>query len=84
VAESRFPGWEAAIDGAFRPLDESGGRYLSVPVPAGRHRVELAFTSTHLAAGGALSAAGIALVAALLLAPLRPVVSRLARGPRGR
>ncbi|HSM58514.1 MAG TPA: DUF6541 family protein [Candidatus Sulfomarinibacteraceae bacterium] len=65
-----FPGWEARVDG--QPVETELGRpegFLVVPVPAGEHVVELAFTETPvrrlswlLSAAGLLLSLGLAVV----------------------
>jgi hypothetical protein len=38
-----FPAWKARVDGASTPVLVANGRDLAVPVPGGRHRVEIAY-----------------------------------------
>jgi hypothetical protein len=59
------PGWTARVDGRPVPL-RAHGRHRSVPVRAGRRRVEMAYRPPGLAA--ALAACGLGLAAALVLA----------------
>jgi hypothetical protein len=69
VRDARDPGWRAALDGRPQPLAEAG-RHFQVPIPAGRHRLELSYHARGLPAAYGLSL--LALVATGLLA----------RGPR--
>ncbi|MFA5786397.1 MAG: YfhO family protein [Actinomycetota bacterium] len=43
VGESYFPGWKATLDGSPAPVVEADGAFLGVAVPAGQHRLELAY-----------------------------------------
>jgi hypothetical protein len=43
VANPMFPGWTARVDGRPVPLTVPSGDAIRVRVPAGRHRVELAY-----------------------------------------
>jgi uncharacterized membrane protein YfhO len=65
VREARAPGWRAALDGRPQPL-VAGGRHIEVPVPAGRHRLELAYEARGLR--GAYGLSLLALAATFLLA----------------
>jgi hypothetical protein len=63
------PGWSARVDGRPAPL-RARGKHRSVGVPAGRSRVEMAYSPPGLAA--ALAACGLGLcVAAVLARPRR-------------
>lgn len=65
VRDGWAPGWTARVDGKAAPLRPSG-RHRAVDVPAGRHRVEMAYSPPGLAA--ALALAGLALAGAAWLA----------------
>jgi hypothetical protein len=54
VAEARFPGWRARVDGRAVPVLEADGAFLGVPVPAGRHRVTLEYRRPAAAVAGRL------------------------------
>jgi hypothetical protein len=69
-------GWTARVDGEPAALHASGG-HLSVPVPAGRHRVEMAYRPPRLGLG--LAASALALVAAAALGRRRGRGARAAR-----
>jgi hypothetical protein len=74
------PGWTARVDGDPAALRASG-RHRSVAVPAGRHRVEMAYRPPRL--GLALAASAVSLAAALWLARprRRRSLSALPAGP---
>lgn len=75
-----FPGWRAYVDGRevaarLAPWDESleiSPGFLTVPVPAGAHRVQIAFGPTRLRTlSGAVSVVALALLGWWLVAPRR-------------
>jgi hypothetical protein len=74
VADLWFPGWVATVDG--RPASVLRADYLlrAVPVPAGRHRVELRFESPAMRKGLTVSLASLAAV--LLLFAMDVVLRR--------
>lgn len=51
VVDAWDPGWRAAVDGRPAPLQRANLGFRAVPVPAGRHRVEMLFRPRGLAAG---------------------------------
>jgi hypothetical protein len=55
LAEAWFPGWTAKVDGRPAPCVPGNAWMRVVPVPQGRVRVELSYSSTYLPAGAALS-----------------------------
>ncbi len=59
-----FPAWKARVDGASAPVLVANGRDLAVPVPAGRHRVEIRYDHAPFRAGVALQAAALIAAAA--------------------
>jgi hypothetical protein len=67
VSRDRFArGWAARVDGVSAPVLRANGKHQAVPVPAGRHRVELRYQAPGLRAGAgttALAAAGLVLLA---------------------
>jgi hypothetical protein len=64
LAEAWYPGWAARVDGTPAPCLPANGWMRAVPVPAGRHTVELRFRSRWLLPGTLLS---LAAAAALVL-----------------
>ena len=51
LSQAWSPGWEARIDGRITPVVRVDGLVQGVPVPAGSHRVELAYRAPGLRAG---------------------------------
>jgi len=62
TSETWYPGWRAVIDGREQPLVMTNGAFRGLPLPAGRHRVEMRFAPAILWRGAALSAAGCLLL----------------------
>jgi hypothetical protein len=60
--QSHARGWSARVDGREAPVRRANGKHLAVPVPAGRHEVELRYHPPGLRAGALLSLLGAALV----------------------
>jgi hypothetical protein len=67
VAETWYPGWRAAVDGEGAPCLPVNVWMRGVPVPRGRHRVEMQYHSTYLLTGALVTAATAALLAAALI-----------------
>jgi hypothetical protein len=63
-------GWRARVDGRDAPVLRANSAFRAVPVPAGRHRVELTYWPALLGPGLVLSA-GVILVAGLAAARRR-------------
>jgi uncharacterized membrane protein YfhO len=51
LSQAWSPGWEARIDGHVVPVVRADGLVQGVPVPAGSHRVELAYRAPGLRPG---------------------------------
>ncbi len=78
VADAFDPGWQASVDGVAAPLLRANVAFRAVPVPAGRHVVEMVYRPRAVARGLALTLLTIALAAvAAATAALR---SRRGRG----
>jgi hypothetical protein len=76
VQEGYDAGWGARVDGQTARPGSANGVFLAVPLGAGPHHVELAYSPRGLAAGASLS--GLALVGGGLLLALRAVRSKAA------
>jgi len=72
LTRSHDRGWEARLDGAEVPLRRADLALSAVLVPAGPHRLELAYRPASFRVGVALSAASLVVLAGLLLAGQRP------------
>jgi hypothetical protein len=70
-----FPAWRARVDGAPAPLTVANARDLAVAVPAGRHKVEIAYDRAPFRRG-------VAIQAAAFLAALSVAVAAALRGRR--
>jgi hypothetical protein len=79
VLEGFDPGWHALVDGRSERPQPANAVFLSLPLEAGRHEVELVYRPASVTLGFAVSAAS-ALLAGLLLVP----GVRRARAPGGR
>ncbi|HSM55876.1 MAG TPA: glycosyltransferase family 39 protein, partial [Candidatus Sulfomarinibacteraceae bacterium] len=75
IGEWRYPGWRATLDGANAALYPANYAFMTLPVPAGAHEVELRFAPPDVALGALISALVFAAVS-LLVWRWRPVVAR--------
>jgi hypothetical protein len=66
--EAHHPGWTAAVDGRPTPVDRADSDFNAIEVPPGRHSASFRFRPRSFLLGAALSAAGLVLLAASLLA----------------
>ena len=66
LADTFASGWTATVDGRAAPLLRANVAFRAVPVPAGRHQVEMRYRPRSVLVGIALTAAGV--VAAAVLA----------------
>jgi len=67
-ADAYDPGWRASVDGVEAGVLRANLTFRAVPVPAGRHAVELVYRPRPVVGGLAVSGAAMALAAGLLLA----------------
>ncbi|HZN03398.1 MAG TPA: YfhO family protein, partial [Candidatus Polarisedimenticolia bacterium] len=58
VADSDAPGWVARVDGAPAPILRANMLFRAVPVPAGRHTIEMRYRPRSVFAGALASFAG--------------------------
>lgn len=75
VAENWYPDWHASVDGAPAAVLRGDQTLMTVPVPAGARRVELAFRSRDYERGRFVTLVSLVLLVGLLAAP---AASRLA------
>ncbi|MEZ4767358.1 MAG: YfhO family protein [Caldilineales bacterium] len=66
LADTWYPGWVAAVDGAPAPVLRADTLFRGVPVPAGEHMVAMQFRPASLRAGLLVTAAAAVLLLALL------------------
>ena len=59
LAESRYPGWRAEVDGTEVPIVVTNGAFQGVATPAGKHTVVFSFRSPSLLLGFAAAVLGI-------------------------
>jgi hypothetical protein len=62
-----YPGWSARVDGVPAPLLQANGAATAIPIPAGAREVRLSYLPDGFVLGMAISAAGLAVAAAVLL-----------------
>ncbi len=55
TSENHYPGWNASIDGEKRPLYYTNVSFRGLPVPAGRHEIEMHFDPPILKYSGGIS-----------------------------
>ena len=70
VAENWYPDWHATVDGTPAAVLRGNYALLTVPVPAGAKRVELAFRSHAYETGRLISLLSLGVLFALVLAPV--------------
>jgi hypothetical protein len=66
-----WPGWQARLDGRPVAIAPADVMFQSVQVPAGRHRVELAFEPATVPVGTGLTVLGLVLASGLVFAGWR-------------
>jgi Bacterial membrane protein YfhO len=74
LVDTYDPGWKATLDGAPAVLERANLALRAVAVPAGAHRVAMAYRPASIRIGLAVS--GLSLVAAGLLLAVRPRAQR--------
>jgi hypothetical protein len=67
LTQAYFPGWQATVDGVATPLARADYLFQGLYVPAGAHRVEIAYQPRSLLIGGAISAAAHVLAVILFV-----------------
>ncbi|MEZ4219226.1 MAG: hypothetical protein R3E88_22370 [Myxococcota bacterium] len=74
LRDAQYPGWSVRVDGAPRAGATANHALRAVALAAGEHEVEWRYRPASVALGAALSALGLALVAAVGVALARGVV----------
>jgi len=62
LLDSFEKGWSATVDGAAAPLLPANVAFRAVPLPAGRHEVEMRYRARGVLSGLAIAALGLALL----------------------
>ena len=85
IADNWFPGWTAYVDGVESPVLRADHTLRAVPLPGGRHRVELRYASDLLQVSLAVSILCGLLLAAVAASHLRrnPDLTPASGGPKG-
>jgi len=73
LTRSHDRGWEARVDGTEVPVRRADLALSAVLVPAGAHRLELAYRPAAFRLGAAVSVVSLVVLAGLVLAGQRPV-----------
>jgi hypothetical protein len=81
VVEAYDPGWQARVDGAPAEVLPANALFRAVPIPAGRHHVEMSYQPPGLPAGALFSAAAV-LIGLSAAAAARRGRTLNGRGPR--
>jgi hypothetical protein len=87
LSEVDYPGWRASVDGRAAPVLRAQFALRAVPVPAGRHRVEMVFDPWTFKVGAAVSGVawlGLVLAAIWLCSPTLPQAAQSAWGSLSR
>lgn len=71
LSEVWYPGWQATVNGIPAAVDEAGGLFRAVPVPAGASTVALRFWPAPFTWGLLAGVIGVILVLATFIWPLR-------------
>jgi uncharacterized membrane protein YfhO len=77
VAENWYLDWHATVDGKDAPVLRGDQTFLTVPVPPGARRVELAYRSARYRTGRLISIVATLIAVGCLAGP--PLTKRLAR-----
>lgn len=67
VADTYYPGWEAAIDGQPAPILRANIGFRAVILPAGKHTVEMTYMPSSFRLGVIVSLAALAVFAMLVI-----------------
>ena len=69
LAHTRYPGWEATLDGSPAPILDANTAFMALDVPAGRHSVEFTYRPRSFHFG--LLLAGFGAILGILLSAFR-------------
>jgi len=58
LAHTRYPGWEATLDGAPAPILDANTAFMALDVPPGRHSIEFTYRPRSFRVGLLLAALG--------------------------
>lgn len=83
LADGYDPGWRASVDGAPVALLRANLAFRAVPVPEGRHRVELVYRPGPVLAGLAVSGTAVLVALGLFMTAFVTARSRLRRARAG-
>ncbi len=72
TSETAYPGWHASVDGRATALETVDGAFRAIPLPAGRHKVEMWFSPGILWWSMALAAVAWILLAVQAMAGVLP------------
>lgn len=61
-SEVHYPGWRAFVDGVEKPIVMTNAAFRGLPVPAGRHRIEMRFEPAILGRSALVSLAALVLL----------------------
>jgi hypothetical protein len=82
LADCWFPLFRARVDGADAPLWRANYAYRGVPIPAGRHTVEISYVPLDLYAGLGLTLLAIAALCVIVIVLRRRAAANLASRQR--
>jgi Bacterial membrane protein YfhO len=71
LTDVKYPGWKATVDGRSVPIERVDYLLRGVPVPAGRHRVEMRYEPASWRAGWIVSLVSLLVLVALVVVGLR-------------
>lgn len=69
LADTWYPMWSAAVDGAETQVFRANGWMRAVPIPAGEHVVEFSYETGHIKTGALVSLMALAACGALVFIP---------------
>ena len=76
LADTDYPGWRAAVDGAPVPIFRANGPFRAVQAPPGEHVVTFTYTPVWLAPAAAVSLVSLLVLIGWLLKPERTIAAR--------